>query len=318
MNLAELQAKAAALQPMRLGAVHVLQGRSIYLDGDGLAYYCAGNDETSLGEARVRLNDKVRNMQAACGAEKAVILLTASGSHKGYRYAVARSKPYQGQRRNSRRPKNWQGLRDMLMDGVFGDDIDVTTTAEADDRFGFFGHADPERTVIATQDKDMRMVPGWHINWTDNQVRWVAPGTYDVVYDDLQYGTKWFWCQMLHGDNADHIPGLTRILIKGKHVACGEAKVPMVLGACTNDLEAYHAVAAAYKGCYGVGWAVEMLEQAVLLWMRKDEGARWDCCLQPGCPMYWLTQDRDGAKAIKEITQRVTTAQELNDAAETV
>jgi hypothetical protein len=313
MNLSELQAKAAALSPMSLGSVPVLQGRTIYLDGDGLAYYCAGNDETLLGEARERTADKVRAMKEAAGAEKSAILLTSSGSHKGYRYAVARVKAYQGQRSNSRRPANWAGLRALLVDGFFGDHTHSTSTAEADDLFGYHGHRAPELAVIGTQDKDMRMVPGWHIDWVSNLLFYLAPGTFDATYNDKQFGMKWFWLQMLHGDTADAIPGLPWYAdSKGKLKRCGEETAKAMLQGVRNNDEALAVVHDAYRSYYAGRALAEMLEQAVLLWMRRDAESRWDDCLQPGGPLYpcRLWHDDDAFfKAYTEIADRIATVE---------
>jgi hypothetical protein len=297
---------------MSLGSVPVLLGRTIYLDGDGLAYYCAGNDDTLIGEARSRLADKVRGMQAACGAERAVILLTSSGSHKGHRYAVARAKVYQGQRANSRRPANWKPLRQMLEDGVFGNEVHSTATAEADDLFGYYGHSDPERTVIATQDKDMRMVPGWHIDWLDNRLKWVPPNTYDLVLGDKQYGMKWFWLQMLHGDTADYIPGLPWLHSdNGKVARCGEVTAGKLLADTTCNADAAAVVAAAYKGCYKHRWLVELLEQAVLLWMRRGPNSEWDDCVQLGGPLFGMFYEGtpESADAYSEVLDRIKTVE---------
>jgi hypothetical protein len=302
---------------MSLGAVPVLQGRTIYLDGDGLAYYCAGNDETLLGEARERLADKVRGMASVSGAERSIILLTGSGSHKGHRYAVARVKPYQGQRSNSRRPKNWQGLRALLDDGYFGHGTKSTVTAEADDLFGYHGHGDPERTVIATQDKDMRMVPGWHIDWVSNLIFYLQPGQFHATFDDKVFGPKWFWLQMLHGDTADHIPGLPWYMgkdAKGKPTLkkCGPVTAEdMLRGVQSND-EALAAVHEAYRSYYKERALVEMMEQAVLLWMRRDADSMWYDCMEPGGPLYPCRQWHDNDAfftAYAEIKERITTVE---------
>lgn len=321
MELAELQRRAAAATPMSLGSVPVLQGRTLHLDGDGLAYYCAGNDETLLGEARERLADKVRAMQVTSGSGRSNILLTASGSHKGYRYAIARIKPYQGQRSNSRRPKNWQGLRDMLIDGYFGDHTVATAVAEADDLFGYHGHRDPEHTVIGTQDKDMRMVPGWHIDWVSNLLCYVPPDTYDLVFNDKQFGRKWFWLQMLHGDTADFIPGLPRIGgkdAKGKPTLkqCGPETAASVLAGTKSNDEAAEAVYAAYRSYYKDRWLVEMLEQAALLWMRRDEHSSWDDCARQGGPMAYFIETDEWLAAYREIGERVTTVESYKEAAQ--
>lgn len=313
LDLAALKAKAAALSPMAPGLVPVLHDRTLYTDGDGLAYYCAGNDETTLGEARQRLADKIKGMQETCGAAVSVTLLTGSGSHKGHRYAVARVKPYQGQRSNSRRPKNWQGLRDMLDDGHFGDTTRRTLTAEADDLFGYHGHSAPERTVIATQDKDMRMVPGWHLDWVANLMHYLPPGTFDKVWNDKQYGDKWFWLQMLHGDSADHIPGLPFYKnAKGKDTLMGDKTAQKMLAGVASNEEALACVHALYATYYGERALVEMMEQAVLLWMRRDPDSMWYDCMEPGGPLYpcrtWHDQDAF-FRAYSEIKLRIDTVE---------
>lgn len=310
-DLADLMARAGALAPMGAGAMApILHERTLYLDADGLAYYCAGNDSTLLGEARVRLADKVASMTRAAQAGKCVLLLTGSGSHKGYRYAVARAKPYQGQRANSRRPKNWRGLRDLLEAGVFGTTVQ-DFDREADDRFAQYGCADPLNTVIGTQDKDMRMVPGWHLDWVDNRMRWVPPGTYDLVMNDKQYGTKWFWLQMLHGDTADFIPGLPRAKIGGVLKQVGEVTAGKLLAGTTSSDEAAEVVFQCYASYYKERALVEMLEQAVLLWMRTDSMATWDDVASPGNPLHLFTESPwpIWSSAYEEIKERVTTAQ---------
>lgn len=308
-DLADLMARAGALAPMGAGAAApILHERTLYLDADGLAYYCAGNDSTILGEARIRLADKVASMTRASQAGKCVLLLTGSGSHKGYRYAVARAKAYQGQRANSRRPKNWRGLRDLLEAGAFGTTVQ-DFDREADDRFAQYGWANPLHTVIGTQDKDMRMVPGWHLDWVDNRMRYLAPGTYDAVMNDKQYGTKWFWLQMLHGDTADFIPGLPRAVYNGKSCKVGEVTAGKMLAGTESSDEAAEVVHTMYWSHYKERALAEMLEQAVLLWMRSCPEARWDDVAAPGNPMHLFTTGLVWAIAYEEIKERVSTAQ---------
>ena len=332
-DLAELMARAGSLSPQGVsGSAPILHERTLYLDADGLAYYCAGNDTTLLGEARVRLADKVAGMTRASQAGNCVLLLTGSGSHKGYRYAVARVKAYQAQRASSRRPKNWRPLRDLLETGQFGTTLN-DFDREADDRFGQYGHADPANTVIGTQDKDMRMVPGWHLDWIDNRMRWLPPGTYDKVMNDKQYGTKWFWLQMLHGDTADFIPGLPRVGIVastratakddgqlgrlsrevgegGKLMQVGEVTAGKLLAGTESSNEAAEIVHKAYWSYYKERALVEMLEQAVLLWMRSGPDAAWYDVALPGNPMHLFTTGPIWSMAYEEIKERVSTAQQ--------
>lgn len=317
MSLEDLMKRAGELAPMHSDAVPILQGRTLYVDGDGLAYACAGNDDTLPSEARARVREKLDSWRRASGSSKVVILLTGSGGTKGDRYAIARVKPYQGQRANSRRPKNWQVLRESLELGTFGGLTILDFDREADDRFGQFGWADPENTVIATQDKDIRMVPGFHINWADHRMFYLPPNTYDMVHNGLQYGHKWFWMQMLMGDTADFIPGLPKVGIGGKLKLCGEVTAGNILLSATTSEEAGRLVSHAYHSYYGDRWLVEMAEQACLLWMRMGKDANWFEALAPEGPLgfTYLTNPKEHAAAEKELSARVQEAKELNDLA---
>lgn len=308
MDLAALQKLGAASNPMGSDAAPILQGRTIYFDGDGLAYYCAGNDDTTVGEARARLRDKCDGMQAAARAGNRVILLTGSGGHKGHRYAVARVKPYQGQRANSRRPKNWQALRDLLEAGEFGNEI-IDHDREADDRFAEFGWRWPEDTVIATQDKDMRMVPGYHMDWTSNRMFYLAPGQYRATFNDKLYGEAWFWQQMLQGDTADNIPGLPMAF--GKRI--GEVTATKYLSSASTSSEAFNLVYQAYHSYYEERALTEMGEQAVLLWMRATPDASWDESLRSdGVIGKHCHNTKQHDAMLNELSDRVHQAQELN------
>ncbi|ASJ79300.1 exonuclease [Curvibacter phage P26059B] len=322
LDLKALGAKAAAAQPMGYGSVPVVHQRTLLVDGDGLCYYCAGNDDTDIGTARRNLIDKVRRATELVGAGQIKILVTGAGSHKGHRYAIARAKPYQGQRAGSRRPKNWQGLRDLLDTGFPGVEIETTYTAEADDLFGFYAYNDPDNTVILTQDKDMRMLPGTHLDWVTNRVHVVEHGlatvrqehimynrtVVDSVFNDKQYGPKWFWLQMLHGDTADNIPGLPKYVVDDKAKPVGEVTAAKFLA---NRGHLGELVYYFYASYYGKRALVEMLEQACLLWMRRDPN-NWADCAEYGGPMYQFTDHEYWPAAYAEIEQRVRQADELN------
>lgn len=67
-----------------------------------------------------------------------------------------------------------------------------------------------DRSIIVTLDKDLRMVPGLHLEWKSGEIKEADGfGKLDWFSDSLKgYGTIWFWAQMLMGDTADHIGGL--------------------------------------------------------------------------------------------------------------
>lgn len=321
---ADAIAKVAGASPMAQGSVPVTPGRTLFVDGDGLAYYCAGNDDTSAGEARERLVDKVKGAIRQVGAERATILITASGSHKGHRYAIARVKPYQAQRSGSRRPANWQALRDYMASNDFPFDAEISYSAEADDLFGAYAYSNPSHTVIYTQDKDMRMLPGVHLDWVSHRVHTVEwqqqmdgrVTVHDSKFNDKQYGPRWFWLQMLQGDTADNIPGLPKYLARDVFKPVGEVTAEKLLTIPMLGEGYAHTVAAYYKGYYGERWLVEMVEQACLLWMRRVP-TKWDDCLDLGGPLHTFNDgSREFAAAYAEIQSRVRQADDINNAAQ--
>lgn len=241
--------------------------RVAYIDGDGLAYTQSGPAGTSREQARINVVSKIAAVARRTNCKDVRVLLTEQGSHKGHRYAIATVKPYQGQRSNSRRPENWAYLRDLLESRAFDFPIIGTRDAEADDLFSEHAHKADGNVIIVTQDKDMRMIPAIHLTWDDFLLLDNRDGA-DVVFNDVQYGMRWFWLQMLMGDGADHIPGLPKWFNGKSHVLCGEVTAGKVIG---NDPALYFTNATvAYMGYYGDDAYLHMLEQGALLWMRKN------------------------------------------------
>ena len=160
------------------------------------------------------------------------------------------------------------------------------------------------------------MLPGLHLDWVTNRVHKVdvVNGVVqDSVFNDKQYGHKWFWLQMLHGDTADNIPGLPKYIDgNGKAKPIGEVTAGKYL-ALFPDAECL-GVEKLYQGYYGERWLVEMLEQACLLWMRRKP-EDWDDCMNPGGPLECFNDgEEEFAKAYLEIKDRVSTADAINQA----
>lgn len=271
MDFAALTAAVAESAPVVAEVIPTVKGRTLHIDGDGLAYFAGGKEETTTSTSRSILLNKVGNMKDACGAEKVVLHLTASGSTKGDRYAVASTKPYQGNRTNSQRPKNWAYLRNFMLESGHPDfTVKNWHDREADDGFGYIASVRPD-DVVGTDDKDMRMLPGLHIVWRGHALVDVPQGCFELVHDGKTYGYKFFWWQMLRGDVADNIPGLPSHPLHKRGV--GEAGATALLGDASNNQEAYAAVREAYKAYSPGNWDRLFCEQASLLWMRRDRGA---------------------------------------------
>jgi DNA polymerase-1 len=245
-----------------------------------MAYYFSGNDETSFGDAKANALRTIQAVRRIAGAGgRAVIHLTAPGSHKGHRYAIATVKPYQGQREGKSKPKNWQAMREWLeADSVLGFKVKLWDDREADDgvaaaaRYAF---ESGRRPAIFSRDKDFQMIPGRHVSWTTLGVTEVEPTTWAIADEDGRlYGQKWFWLQMLTGDAADNVPGLPGQPAKGGGFkACGAACAESYLGDANTPEEAYARVRDLYERYYGASWPAAFTEQAALLWMRTDNKA---------------------------------------------
>ena len=207
MDFSDIADEVGAADAIEPQSVPVVPGRRVHIDGDMLAYQCGGNEDTDVATSRRILKSKIDLFKEASGAEGVLLHLTASGSTKGDRAVIAYTKPYQGQRKGNR-PKNWQYLRDYMADGVAGP-VKQWYDREADDGFGFIS-ANCTNDVIATRDKDMRMLPGLHLNWDTYELVHAPADVFALEAGGKLYGHKWFWTQMLWGDAADNIPGLPK------------------------------------------------------------------------------------------------------------
>ena len=308
MDAATLEAlaqRASAAAPQAAIRRPVVPGLVLHVDGDMICYSCAGNDETLPGEARQRAVGKINKLRAMSGADTVLVHMTSAASTKGERYLVATVKPYQGQRSDGRKPKNHAYLCEWLS-GYSGPDmtVKVWSKREADDGIAACAyHAQrcgkaPGYIAIATQDKDMRMLPGLHVDWISYELVTVQHGAFSVTNNGGKvFGSKWFWLQMLMGDAADNIPGLPFYIDeKGKAKLVGEKTAEKLLAACTDNHQAFTEVYGLYQEYYTSIYPYSgdpaksraerqaafceaddrFCEQAALLWMRTGNKSEVD------------------------------------------
>lgn len=265
--------------PASMERVSPVPGLVAHCDGDGMAYLCAGKDTMPAAQARMNIIRRAQKVRRLTGATKVIMHLTCPASDKGGRGFAAEFKPYQGNRRGSKKPKNWQAARDAMMMHDGRDYlVKVWNDREADDGIAYWSDVPRKRGtdtlhVIHADDKDMRMFAGIHLNWRTFHVTTVPHGAFEVQGDDgLLYGHKWFWTQMILGDSIDNIPGLP---------GCGP-KAAEILDDTHDNTAAYAAVERLYRARMGDQWHTHMAEQAVLLWMRQDASAAIDNFLSLG------------------------------------
>lgn len=270
MNFQSMADEVARDAPIIPVQQQVVPGRVLFVDADMLCYECGGRDDTDVDKARKTLHRRIDNFMRASGAERLVLGLTADDSNKGLRALIAVTQPYQGQR-SGRKPKNWQYLRDYIGQGLAGP-VKSVSDREADDLGGYIAETYQDKAVLCSNDKDFRMLPGWHMTWAyPYSFVFVGPEDFRVEHEGKDYGHYFFWYQMLAGDSADHIPGLPRHPAHTRGV--GPVAANKLLAGVQNDEQAFQAVRAAYQAHYGEDWAAPFAEQASLLWIRRSAQA---------------------------------------------
>lgn len=288
LDLARIKELAAEASDQRAVVLPMDPGTVLHVDGDYAAYYFAGKDETLLSAAKANMLSALRAVEQIAGAGGGVVIHITSGlSDKGGRFKIATVKPYQGQRDPGRKPKNWEGLRLWLESAktLPGTNYRVVTWTdrEADDgisaaaRYAWQGGNIP---AILMRDKDSRMIPARHIDWTTYERYEVRPETWklDTGQEDTNgpviYGQIAFWYQLLQGDTADNIPGLEKQQnATGSFVGCGKACAHSALDNAKTAEEAFRIVRNMYNAYYGASWPDRFVEQAALLWLRTDNKA---------------------------------------------
>lgn len=144
------------------------------------------------------------------------------------------------------RPVHYQDLRSfMLNEGA----VEISGY-EADDALSMY---QTEESVAVHIDKDIKQVPGKHLNWVTMERYKVPEGIGDVTQ-----GIKFFFVQMLTGDHTDNIPG-----IKG----LGPVKATAKLEYAPTAHDCLNIVEAEYKKQYKDKYLQVMLEIADLLYM---------------------------------------------------
>jgi 5'-3' exonuclease len=166
-----------------------------------------------------------------------------------FRYEVATTHPYKGNRKSLEKPAHYEALRDKLVS--LG--ATVSVNQEADDDVGIASTLD--YGWIVHVDKDLNQLPGWHYNPIKGE-------EYFVTVDE---GSKSFYLQLLTGDRIDNIVGLNGI---------GPVKASKLLAGLTKDHELYQAVKAAYESKEEP--VERILENGQLLWLSRYEGQRWE------------------------------------------
>ena len=164
-----------------------------------------------------------------------------------FRNEVAVTIPYKGNRKDVKKPKHLPLLREYLQT-AWG--ASVSDGQEADDDIAIRATELDGQGIIVSIDKDFLQVPGWHYNFVKKVKKFVTP----------EEGLRFFYKQILMGDRADNIKGMERV---------GEVRATKMLAELTTEKEFY--------ACCVEGLGKErVLENARLLWLRRQQGQMWE------------------------------------------
>lgn len=222
----------------------------VVVDGDIVAYRSAFSTQDLFPEDARR---KVDDLMLYILGETLVfysevdyeVYLTGQGN---FRYDIAKSAPYKGNRKDVEKPVHLSLCREYLVDkwGAI-----ISEGEEADDLIGIAATKHGPDTVVASIDKDMLQLPCKHFNFTTG------------VWNDVSEfeGLKFFYKQILTGDRADNIVGLFRV---------GPVKAEKMLEECSTEQDLWETVVKAYDGD-----EERVVENARLLWLRRKEGELW-------------------------------------------
>ena len=232
------------------------------VDGDILLYsvaYAAKDDPVEYALKSIR--SACEQVMYAVNADSIVVYLTGSGN---YRAQIAED--YKGNRASTEKPKHFAEIKEYMVETL---GAVVIEGEEADDAMGYGAVQDGDG--IATLDKDLDGVPGWHYNWRKKEVYMVSPEDAD----------RFFYKQLLTGDPTDNISGLFRYT--GRKVS---KKMYEQLEAMDDPAEMYEFVHNVYEDAYdSVGMCLDdkqevidgwLLRSARLLWIRRERDQMWE------------------------------------------
>jgi hypothetical protein len=185
-------------------------------------------DELSGAKPRKSFRDMCHNASRAAehimrlaGATSYVCHTTPSGSNKGGRDDQAVQQEYQANRKDrSEKPEFLDDVRAFIGQELNGK---PHLDQEADDGMAqaAYGADNPSLCIVCSKDKDLRMVPGLHLDMYTGEIVNVPADDFGTIelerkYDEqgkvkstklVGYGAKFFFAQVLMGDTADHIKG---------------------------------------------------------------------------------------------------------------
>ena len=222
------------------------------IDSDSLLYrvgFSSEDEEDWVAKARLdeTLTALIDDELNECTDYKFFI----SGS-ENFRFTIATTHPYKGNRDNIKRPKHLKILREHIVNKW---EAQVSVNKEADDDVCIAANLH-SHCIIAHIDKDLDQIPGSHYNYVKKQY-------YNIGKFE---GLKKFYLQVLTGDKIDNIIGLRGI---------GPVKAEKILKECFTEKALYETCLEMYNKSMTNGEA-RLHENAKLLHLLRSEDDEWE------------------------------------------
>lgn len=202
---------------------------SLEVDADSLIYKVAATTKT-LEAAKRRFVQEALTLHYLADADVSALHLTPKHCTKAGRFNINAVKPYQGNRTNTQKPPLVEPLRYAVGRErlVLPDEISIVfnDVYEADDSVVMACHRDAN-SIFYSEDKDLNCLLNRKLCQHESIVLPTVQGLGWLSLQELSRSKKvdgrgpvFFWAQMLMGDTADNIQGITKA--KGK--LCGAVK----------------------------------------------------------------------------------------------
>lgn len=208
------------------------------------------------------LDKKIREIIKETEATTYQLYLTGEGN---FREDIAITAVYKGGRTKDK-PTHYKSSRNFMVK-CWG--AVVVDGIEADDAITIFATQNKD-CVIASIDKDLKQVGGWHYRWSVGErkasMEYIPQLGYLRLNEErkLEFGgDKGLYAQMIIGDRVDNIIGL-----KGK----GDVFAYEALKDCENEKELKGKVFELYKEEFGEDYLFRFSENFQLLYMLRAEG----------------------------------------------
>ena len=221
------------------------------IDADSLLYrvgFAAEEEHENIAKARL---DETLEMLIFQDLEKCTSYQLFTSGSDNFRYNIAKSVPYKGNRVDMKRPKHLDSLKSHI---VAKWNASVSEGKEADDDVCIAANLHPH-CIIAHIDKDLDQIPGSHYNYVKKEF-------YNIGKFE---GLKNLYKQALVGDVADNIKGVKGI---------GKVKAEKILKECFTEKDLYETVLSCYNNNMANG-EERLHENMNLLYLLRSSDDEW-------------------------------------------